>query len=395
MRCFATRLSCALQHAQIFRRSENLYVEPDVAETVSVNGQLVNARRLNERDELRIGPYVIIVEPPETDSEVTLSVEMTAPQDDELASLLTRSNLRVHDIGVTKRQLSWAMFTVVLAAVLIVSMVSTWISGGEHVDISSMNRDSLSRAPTTLWNTGELSASHRFFGNSCEVCHVQPFVPVQDETCVSCHPKISHHANPHMFAFASFGSASCQSCHKEHQGVVSIMRDDQKLCADCHQDLLSHGVETTLLNASDFGLDHPEFHPSVVKNVAAHVMERKLSMNGTPLPTENSGLIFNHQDHVRAEGVEHPVNGNIQLECNNCHVSDDGSISMLPITFENHCHECHALRFDTQFPDREMVHDEPSVVFDQISDVYEAVAMQEATRSPRRRRSYVAGRVRR
>ena len=79
-----------LQHAQIFRRSENLYVEPDVAETVSVNGQLVNARRLNERDELRIGPYVIIVEPPETDSEVTLSVEMTAPQDDELASLLTR-----------------------------------------------------------------------------------------------------------------------------------------------------------------------------------------------------------------------------------------------------------------------------------------------------------------
>ena len=154
------------------------------------------------------------------------------------------------------------MFTVVLAAVLIVSMVSTWISGGEHVDISSMNRDSLSRAPTTLWNTGELSASHRFFGNSCEVCHVQPFVPVQDETCVSCHPKISHHANPHMFAFASFGSASCQSCHKEHQGVVSIMRDDQKFCADCHQDLLSHGVETTLLNASDFGLDHPEFHPS-------------------------------------------------------------------------------------------------------------------------------------
>lgn len=371
-----------LQHAQIFHRSDNLYVEVIAGETVSVNGHLVNARRLSERDELRIGPYIIIVEPPENEFEVTLSVEMMAPQDDELASLLTRSNIRADDMGVSKRQLSWIMFVVVLAAILIVPMVATRMSGSEHVDISAMDRETLVSAPTTLWNTGELSAAHRFFGNSCEVCHVQPFVPVQDGTCASCHPKISHHANPHMFAFASFGDTSCQNCHKEHQGAVSIVRDDQAFCADCHQDLSSHAAETTLLNATDFALDHPEFHPTVAKNVAAHVMDRKLSMSDNPLPSENSGLIFNHQDHVRAEGVEHPVNGNVQLECSNCHVSDDGSISMLPITFENHCHECHALRFDTHLPDREMAHDESAVVFNQISDVYEAMAMRGGYQEP-------------
>ncbi len=371
-----------LQHAQIIRRSENLYIEALAGESVSVNGHLVHTRRIHERDELRIGPYVIIVEPPESQADVTFSVEMTAPQDDELASLLTRSNVRTDDVGISKRQLSWGLFAVVLAAVLIVPMIATWFSGSAHIDISAMDRNALAHAPTTIWNTGELSSAHRFFGNSCEVCHVKAFVPVQDETCASCHPKISHHANPHTFAFASFGDTSCQNCHKEHHGEVSIVRDDQEFCADCHQDLPGHDVETKLLNATDFATDHPDFRPSVAKTVGAQVLDRTRPMGGTPVPTENSGIIFNHEDHLRAEGVEHPVKGNIQLDCNNCHVSDDGGISMLPISFENHCHECHALRFDTQFPDREMVHSEPSLVFDQINDLYQAVAMRGGYQEP-------------
>ena len=371
-----------LQHAQIVRKSGNLYVETLAGETVSVNGQLVRTRRLQERDELRIGPYAIIVEPPENGSDATISVEMTAPQGDDLASLLARSNVRTDTVGVSKRQLSWLMFAVILVAVLIVPMIGTWIYGSVHVDVSAMNRQFLEPAPTTLWNTGEISGPHRFFGNSCEVCHVQPFVPVQDKTCASCHSKVTHHADPHTFAFASFGETACQSCHKEHQGEVSIVRDDQEFCVDCHQDLSDHAAETTLLNATDFGSNHPEFRPTVAKNVSAHVMDRQRSMKDNPLPSENSGLVFNHQDHVRAEGVEHPVNGNIKLECSNCHVGDDGGVSMLPISFESHCHECHALRFDTQIPDREMVHDEASVVFKQISDVYEAVAMRGGYQEP-------------
>ena len=371
-----------LQHAQIVRRSESLYIEALAGETVSVNGHLVKTRRIHEGDELRIGPYVIILETPETQAEITLSVEMTAPQDDELASLLARSKLRTDEVGISKRQLSWMMFVAVLAAILIIPMVATWFSGSGRIDISAMDRSALTHAPTTFWNTGELSSSHRFFGNSCEVCHVQPFVPVQDGTCTSCHPKISHHADPHMFAFASFGDTACQSCHQEHQGKESIARDDQAFCADCHQDLSSHAAETTLLNVTDFALDHPGFRPSVAKNVAAHVMDRKLAMSDTPTPTENSGLIFNHEDHVRADGVEHPEKGNIQLECSNCHVSDDGGVSMLPISFESHCHDCHALRFDTQFPDREMVHGDSLAVFSQISDVYEAVAMRGGYQEP-------------
>lgn len=371
-----------LQHAQIVRRSNHYYVEVLAGESISVNGLLTYNRQLNELDKLHIGPYEIIVQPPKGESEITLSIELKTPQDNDLESLIARSKVNVDNLGISKRQLSWAMFTLVIAAFLIVPLIDSLTGDVGRYDLRTGDRSTLSQSFTTVWNTGELSGVHRFFGNSCEVCHVQPFVPVRDADCLSCHPRISHHADPQTFTFAAFEDVACQGCHKEHHGEVSIARSDQEFCAECHRDLTDRATNTSLQNVSDFAVDHPDFKPSVIRDVGLNIVDRQRSMSSNPFPVENPGLSFNHVDHLRSVGVKHPTRGNIQLECGDCHVSDNGNVSMLPISFEEHCHECHLLRFDTQLAGRELLHGDSEALFAQIKDTYQAVAMRGGYREP-------------
>jgi len=137
-----------------------------------------------------------------------------------------------------------------------------------------------------------------------------------------------------------------------------------------------------LRNVQDFGTDHPEFLPSVVVDPALRQMSREKSMSGPDLPTENSGLTFPHADHLRKSGVRHPTEGIVELGCRTCHVPDEGNVSMLPIDFDRHCHQCHTLTFDLQLPDRELVHGQPEELFMQVSDIYNATALRGGYEEP-------------
>src|SRR5690606_36479878 len=70
---------------------------------------------------------------------------------------------------------------------------------------------------------------------------------------------------------------------------------------------------------------------------------------------ENSGLKFNHEVHLDADGLN-TTNGRKSLECEDCHQADAAGAAMKPIAFETMCHECHQLGFDTLAPDREVPH---------------------------------------
>jgi hypothetical protein len=85
---------------------------------------------------------------------------------------------------------------------------------------------------------------------------------------------------------------------------------------------------------------------------------------------------------LRPGGVRDPVRGNVSLGCSDCHRVDGGGAYMLPISYDKDCRRCHALKFDTFIPDREMIHGRPEEMFKQIRDVYDAVAMRGGYEEP-------------
>lgn len=365
-----------LEHARLSVRSGAVYVEAINGGSVTVNDKLIETSRVTILDVLMIGPFRVIIEPEKGDTDLTLSVELVSDLGDELENLANRANFNIGAIGLSKRAWSWGMFATFLFAVLLLPLFLNILAPSPEFDMSTANRDGIKPSPTAIWTSGGISSEHKFFGENCAVCHETPFVQVRDTACLSCHQTIENHADAVKFPSASFEDDACQSCHKEHQGNQSIARNDQDFCVNCHGTLEADEPDSTLRNAWDFADEHPEFRPSVVIDASLHIIARDKGMTDTPGPRESSGLTFSHADHMRDVGVRHPTRGNVNLACDSCHIADDGGVSMLPISFETHCHQCHELKFDTQLPNRQLIHGKPEALFEQVSDVYNAVAMR-------------------
>lgn len=371
-----------LEQARITQRSGEFYIEAVNNGSVSVNGKLVQTQKLTELDTIDVGPFQVILEPRKQGSDATLSIELMDPLGDELENLRAHTSMNIGIVGTSKRLWSWTLAVLVLAVFFLWPMVVSWFTPPAIVNVASGITYDVEATPTAFWTSGGISSSHKFFGESCEVCHEKPFVPVQDEACLSCHQTIEHHADPVRFPSAAFEDFSCQNCHKEHQGDESVARNDQDFCVSCHGAITDQEADSTLRNVSDFGTDHPELYPSVVVDASLHAISRSVAMSADPPPRESSGLSFPHADHLRDAGVRHPRLGILQLSCRSCHVPDEGGVSMLPISFEQHCHQCHELNFDTQLPGRELIHGQPEELFQQIADVYDAVAMRGGYEEP-------------
>lgn len=365
-----------LEHARISVRSGSVYVEAVNGASVTVNDKLIDSSKVTILDVLMVGPFRVIIEPEKGDTDLTISVELVSGLGDELENLTDRANFNISAVGLSKRAWSWGMFGTFLIAVLLLPLMLRLFTPPPAFDIATASRESMEPSPTAIWTSGGISSAHKFFGENCEVCHEKPFVQVQDSACLSCHQSIENHADTVQFPSASLEGEACQSCHKEHQGNETITRNDQDFCVSCHGTLQADEPSSTLRNVWDFAEDHPEFRPSVVIDASLHVISRERGMTDTPAPVESSGLSFSHADHLREVGVRHPTRGNVNLECDSCHVADDGGVSMLPISFEAHCHQCHELKFDTQLPGRQLLHGKPEQLFEQVSDIYNAVAMR-------------------
>jgi Cytochrome c3 len=258
-----------------------------------------------------------------------------------------------------KRLASWLLFAAVLIGFLVVPIYSV-----------------LHRAPKetvrgdAAWNSGPLSQAHHQLEGMCESCHVKPFEPVQDTTCLTCHKDIADHAKPARIADARApgsmgerlqwevghalgkpGPGACSDCHTEHEGAGPLPPPRQAFCADCHGDLKDRLADTRLGNASDFGKQHPQFAPVVPLALGSDKLTR-VSLDARP--REASGLTFPHDLHLNARGgvaqMARRLGQGQQLGCASCHVPTADGVRFLPIDMERDCMACHSLTYDKVGP---------------------------------------------
>lgn len=252
-----------------------------------------------------------------------------------------------------RRRLAWALFLLCLIGV----GVAAFVPGSKQL---------VQSAPVT--------SAHRMFNHDCSRCHQKSFATlrkldpshafdhvVSDQTCLSCHDVPAHNR------LAKNGTA-CAACHREHRGIESLTRVEDKQCAKCHGNLKEHRISGEAgfhqVDIRDFNSDHPEF--------AIH-------RNGVK---DESRLKFSHKKHLAEEGLPGPDGKRIQLRCVDCHSTDDAGRYMKPVHYETHCASCHPLQvvlagtfkgrdaegqneLDKQvaiFSRKPALHDEPSTV---------------------------------
>ena len=364
-----------LEHARISNRTGGWYLEPLGNATIAVNDIDLHNAKLNTGDIVRIGPYTILITQGSEGVDLVFEIELVDPLGDDLEELAARSEINISSVGLSKRMWSWLLFFGVFFSILVFPLIMSMnVERKDDGLMGSISTDPV-HYPLATWSSGEISSAHKFFATDCVSCHVEPFVQVQDASCLSCHEGIQHHADPTKFQKATFEGQACQSCHKEHQGNDAVVKSDQRFCVSCHSDMEADFPNSTLQNVSDFGVSHPQFIPTLTNAFSGEVTRLNAMGAGSP-PTENSGLIFPHSDHLMTSGVRHPEKGTINLSCADCHVEDDGGVSMLPVSFEVNCHDCHSLEFDSNLPGRELIHGKSDVVVDQIYDVYAAIALR-------------------
>lgn len=301
--------------------------------------------------ELRFGSFRVAVSMAE-DGAVLLTV-VRLPEADEPIDEATGFSLAGKLPG--KRVLSWVLGLALLLVFLALPVASPLL----RKPAETVRGDA-------AWSSGKLSLAHHQLESKCEACHVTPFEPVSDATCLSCHKDISDHA-PHArldnargpgsigdrlqwqvaHLFGKPGPGACSDCHTEHEGAGRLPPPAQAFCADCHGELKQALSDTRLGNADDFGRLHPQFQPAVPLAMGSKALTR-VSLDAKP--REASGLTFSHKLHLDSRGGAARMGQRLGrgggLDCAGCHRPTGDGIRFLPIDMERDCVSCHSLAYD-------------------------------------------------
>ena len=367
---FLPDMRAALNHASITAVGRSKYrVESLIIAGIRVNGEITYSITVGAGAVIELGStrLTLIDAPDEYDA----AVEVSTIDKSEQAQIISRHKkpTSLGQTWISKRWPSWVGFIAVLALGLLIPAATHVVPGLNKI---------LRYSPlpsTAFWNPGEIDAAHQFFANDCTRCHQHPFLMVRDKACTSCHLKTKAHADPAKFNIPALGDARCGSCHQDHNGARGMVSTDQRLCADCHADLGQRsGGASKLVDISDFGKAHPEFHINLPGWNAQDEFTPK-SMTWSNGLKENSGLKFTHEKHLNSEGLNTP-SGRRHLACADCHQPDAGGAAMKPIAFETMCHDCHRLGFDTLAPEREVPHAKVEAVTYTLDEFYARRALE-------------------
>lgn len=352
-----------LEHARIENRDGEFHLVSTTLAGVTVNGRSQRDVRLATGDVIEVGANVLHVLEPDGAADFALSFELRDDaRSDHLAPAWTAPVDGLGGFG--KRQLSWiAVGLVVLLALVLpsLSVVSPTLATATRA-LPGVPDDG-------LWLAGPVHEKHAAVSTDCNACHVTPFQRVPDAACTECHDVDRHVAATGPVVL---GEMRCASCHLEHNEPPSLVHEHQGLCADCHRD----GPEGTMLpGAADFLDEHPPFRVSLLMPPLATMGQadwtpvRMLLANAAT--AERSNLKFDHQLHLAADGINSP-DGQVQLECADCHVTDSAGRRMLPIRMDEHCSDCHTLNFDPDSPERTVPHGDPGEVLQVLTEYYSA-----------------------
>ncbi|WP_022683906.1 cytochrome c3 family protein [Sphingobium bisphenolivorans] len=222
------------------------------------------------------------------------------------------------------------------------------------------------------WSSGPLSQAHHALEGKCETCHQKAFVSVRDSACQTCHKDVHDHAPAARIAMAraepgiggkflnlvasTFGKppqGACVDCHREHEGAGPMQPAPQAFCTDCHGSLKDRLRDTKLVNASDFGRDHPQFSALVQRMNGIHPDFSREPIDGRL--TDDRNLKFPHDVHLAKTGgvarmartLKAQAGYGDALACKDCHRPTADGVRFLPVDMERDCQSCHSLAFET------------------------------------------------
>ena len=171
-------------------------------------------------------------------------------------------------------------------------------------------------------SNGPLTASHALFGDECSTCHTAG-QGTSDAKCSTCHEKRGDHPGAYSldthFLYRSdeadrssplADEFTCGTCHREHQGrSAPITSVADQSCNQCH-------------DQGNFGRDHVEF-----------------AFAADSIPDQDN-LRFPHILHVR-EIMDQEEIDDVELTCLSCHNGQADGSGFEPLSFEQHCSDCH------------------------------------------------------
>lgn len=367
---FLPDLRAALNHASVTATGNGQYrVESLIVAGIRVNGEITYAITVGPGAIIELGSTRLTLLDARGDYDA--AVEVSAIDKSEQAQMQSRRKkpTSLSQTWISKRWPSWLLFLLILAFGLLLPAATHVVPGLNNV---------LRHSPlpsTMFWNPGEVDSAHRYFAADCKRCHENAFLMVRDSACTTCHARTKAHADPAKFNIPALGDARCGTCHQDHNGERGMVSTDQRLCANCHADLKDRSkAASQLVDISDFGTVHPEFHVSLPGWNASDEFTPK-SMPWSNALKENSGLKFNHLKHLKPDGLKTPDGLKI-LTCANCHQPDVSGAAMKPIAFETMCHDCHTLGFDTLAPEREVPHAKVEAVTYTLDEFYAKRALE-------------------
>lgn len=366
------------RHARITSRgAETLLIESIGDQPFTVNGRSTNRAELEIATgaELGFGGHRITLAREPESGLPAFTVRRVEAVSESAEAIDLGSAFTLGKLLPGKRLSAWGFAALVLITFLAVPIWS-WAT----YQPLALHKDARRPAGVhgdTAWSSGSLSLAHKNLGNDCQACHVQPFVAVRDNACMTCHQTDAHQhiadgarllkARGEPTGFAGFQRAvanafnkpagRCVDCHTEHEGAGAMPVTRQQFCADCHEGLKSRLSDTKIADAADFGVAHPQFRPMLVTGVASDASGGKTLFQRAVWSKslrENTGLKFTHGQHLsKTNGVAQMVRrrpgqyaAGDALGCEDCHQAEAGGARYKPVEMENACESCHSLTFD-------------------------------------------------
>ena len=354
----------ALNQGLIVDRNGPVYTEGEMGTSTSTTKKAVRSVRLSPGTSIDVGPYKITALPAPAGYSGAITVELVRPPDDTVPEFVARARkLTLASLGLPKRAAALAFFA-------LVAIVFFLLPAGRVLDLPWRQPASVALASDRFWNPGPVMLAHQPIGEKCEACHELPFRQVRDVACLECHAKIGHHVAPAMKPAALFEGARCATCHRDHKGVKSTHRDDDRFCVDCHRDVRSKANGAQSQNVADFAKDHPAFRLTLPADKGV----RRVRQGSAPIE-EASNLVFPHAVHLDPAGIRHPEKDKVKLDCAACHQPDASRRGFEPVSMARHCQECHRLAFEPAVSAREVPHGRPAEAITVVREFYANLAL--------------------
>lgn len=374
---FLSDLRVQLEHAILYALPDGRYsIKSKAAAGLQVNGRLTQADIVRPGDVITISSCHLRLKAPgknldSGDAACSLIIEVEEKVEQAKDKSQSSSVMSLQQAGLRKRPIAWLLFLVTLGACLLLPMSDSLFAPDGFIH-KYLPGDS-------AWESGTLSSAHAFFGEQCKDCHQQPFVMVKNAACLECHKtQPAHSDNQQLLKMVGLTNLRCASCHREHNGPRGVITTAQALCSDCHADpkRMNHAPHPTQITS--FGTDHPGFRIRLLEHTKTGWVAKRVAPDtgkSDEQLQEQSGLIFPHDMHLNAEGIEGPYGLEV-LACASCHLPESGNIALQPITMKGQCIRCHTLGFEPSDPMATVPHGDVEQLHDYLQQYYARRALQ-------------------